>query len=410
MGHPTGLGRLSRTYLLALARSAPDWELHIYFRNRGQLEDLAGECPSGDGFDLETQVSAGKIIPYFPPINGLNRLVLEELDLPRQFGRLELDAYLGCDFTLPPRSLATRELVILPDMLPFTQPKTVSWRARLLYRRGIKRSVQRRASLLCISQHTRDALRSTFSNHRCPVHVIHPALSPRLLQLAHGSRTSDVPLQVHGELHSVNSPGPYLLSVGVAGPRKNTALLVNVYRSLVLSGEFNGSLILAGGDGQCHSAPETRTLALETAQPSPRNHASPPPAVYDLGRVSDRDLSQLYRDADLLVNLSTEEGFGYPVLEALAHGTPALVTAGSSMTEIATGGIATTSLNARECTGKLLSALGALPLLRQEASKLPLDYYSIDRLGRELKSVIADDAVEVESAARPDQTTNELDG
>ena len=56
MGHPTGLGRLSRTYLLALARAAPDWELHIYFRHPGQLEDLAGEYPRNSGFDLETQI------------------------------------------------------------------------------------------------------------------------------------------------------------------------------------------------------------------------------------------------------------------------------------------------------------------------------------------------------------------
>lgn len=385
MGHPGGLGRLSRTYLLALALAAPDWELHAYFRDHGQEELLKDELP------VRANGGPANIFPHYPPFGGINRLLLEEFDLPRQLGRLGLDAYLGCDFTLPPRPLASRELVVLPDLLPFTKPATVGWRARFLYRRGLRRSIGRQAALLCISQQTADVLRQVFPSHRCEARVVRPALSPRLLELAGRSRSADVPLQVRGGLNSVSAPGRYLLSVGVAGRRKNTALLVEVYRRLVIAGDYGGSLIMAGGDGSYHTARQPRKLALEAAHPLPRAAVNPAPAIHDLGHVSDSDLSQLYREADLLVSLSQEEGFGYPVLEALAHGTPALVTDGSPMAGIAAGGIATTKLNTRECSQRLKSTLAALPLLRQEVAALRLEDYSIERLGRELVAAIADE-------------------
>jgi len=385
VGHPTGLGRLSRTCLQALAQAAPDWELHVYFRDRGHCQALADECRHNHRDEPRN------IVPHFPPVRGLNRLLLEELDLPRQFAGLKLDTYLGCDFTLPPRALAPREVVILPDMLPFTQPFTVGWRARFLYRRGLGRSVRRQATVLCISQYTKAQFQQCFPAFSGEARVVYPALSPRLMHLAQRSRSSDLRLQVQGSLHAVTAPGPFLLSVGVLGARKNTALLASTYRRLVLSGKYPGSLILAGGDGRYHTAPREQRLALEAARPLPRQRGETTPHIYDLGYVSDGDLSQLYRDADLLVSLSTEEGFGYPVLEALAHGTPALVTAGSSMTEIAQEGIAATGLKPDECSGRLVSALRALPLLRQEAARLDLGRYSIARLGADLKAVLLGD-------------------
>jgi len=387
VGHPTGLGRLSRTYLLALAEAAPDWELCVYFRNRYQFEQLSDEL-AGAGAAVPANIR-----PYFPPLAVLNRLLMEELDLPRQFGHLELDAYLGCDFTLPRKKLAPRELVVLPDLLPFTKPSTVGWRARLLYRTGIRRSIARQAVLLCISPHTKDALDRLFPHHGCQTPVIMPALSPRLLALAQGQHGADVPLQVRGSLHAVTSPGPFLLSVGVLGPRKNTELLVNLYQRLVLEDKYHGSLVLAGGDGSFHTAPDERRLAFTTINPVPPQERGQTPAIYDLGRVSDHDLSRLYRDADLLISLSAEEGFGYPVIEALAHGTPALVTAGSSMAGIAEGGIAATELEPARCYQRLVSTLNALPLLRKEAAGIICEDYSSERLGRQLRAAVVGEPV-----------------
>ncbi len=112
------------------------------------------------------------------------------------------------------------------------------------------------------------------------------------------------------------------------------------------------------------------------------------PQVCDLGRVSDNDLSELYANADLLVNLSSEEGFGYPVLEAIAHGTPAVVTKGSAMQEAAPAGIVATSLDPDAVASTLTSTLTALPLLRQEVHAIDRCWFNIERMGEQLAQVL----------------------
>jgi glycosyltransferase involved in cell wall biosynthesis len=387
LGNPTGLGRLSRVYVLALAECAPDWELHVYVRRMADLQCLRDEC------DRRSEALVDRLVVHRAPAPWLNRLILEELDLPRQFAPLRLDAYLGCDFTLPGRRLAPREFAVVPDLLPFTRPGTVSWRARFLYRRGIRRCLRRQATLLCISRHTADAFARLFPRAAPRTAVVRPTLSPRLWQLARAERHGDHPPQVQGTLHRLSAPGPYILAVGTAGSRKNTPLLVDVYREVVMRGDYRGSLVLVGGNGRFHTAPDGQRLALETAGAA-WHETRTSAEVYDLGRVNDYDLSQLYHHADLLVNLSSEEGFGFPVLEALAHGVPALVTAGSSMTEIADRGIAATPLERAECGRRLISALHALPLLRQEAAGVPEEQYSLERLGSDLVQVLSGGATD----------------
>jgi len=382
VAHVSGLGRLNRTIILALASAAPLWQLHVYLREPDQLKYLAKEAGARES-DLPPN-----IVPHYPGTGWVNRFLLEEHDLPRRLGRLRLDAYLGCDFTLPPRAVARRELVVIPDLLPFTRPRTLGWRARLLYRRGLHRSIKRRAILLCISHHTLTALNSVFPDHRCAAQVLQPALSPRLIDLASRSREVDRPLQVRGTSHSTISPGPFLLYVGADGPRKNLSLLANLHRRLVLEGAYHGSLILAGGSGRYHTAPANSGLAYNVVHPVRPRVPDKTPAIYDLGLVSDVDLSQLYAHADLLVNLSMEEGFGYPVLEALAHGTPALVTENSTMAGIASGGVVSTALDPETSYQHLVSALGSLSLLRREAAAVPISHYSLERLGKELRQAI----------------------
>jgi glycosyltransferase involved in cell wall biosynthesis len=382
-----GLGRLARTYLLALAAAVPDWELHAYFRSPADLKLLVEEC------DLRHREMLDVLVPHFlsTPIGG--RLAAEEWDIPRQFGPLGLDAYLGLDFTLPSRPVAAREYAVLPDMLPITRPGTLSWRARWLYRRAIDRAIERKAGLICISRQTEQRFQEFAGGSGCPTYVVYPALSPRLEQYAATDPPDLTRLQVLGSLNQTGVLRSYILSVGVAGRRKNTALLVDIHREIVLQGDYAGSLVLVGGDGSFHSAPLTGDFAWQ-AVGALVNQGSRAAAVYDLGRVTDYELSLLYRGADLYVSFSAEEGFGYPVLEALTYGTPALVAAGSSMTEIATGGIATTELERERCRQTLVSTLGALPILRREVQAFDYTRFGLENVGRQLAAALSSTTVE----------------
>jgi len=105
-------------------------------------------------------------------------------------------------------------------------------------------------------------------------------------------------------------PDRYLLYVGQARPHKGLpALLDAVPRTALYRG--GAPLVLAGRDFQ-HDSPATRVVARALG-----SHR-----VLPLGEVSDSALAALYAHATVLVHLADHEGFGFPPLEALAHGCP----------------------------------------------------------------------------------------
>ncbi|MCC7478305.1 glycosyltransferase family 4 protein [bacterium] len=391
VGNSAGLGRASRTYILGLLHARPDWDFHLYLRSPEHLQMLKEEA----GTQLKPLLE--RLNLHYPSalMGSLNRVLQENFDLPRRLRRVRPDVYLGLDFTLPPAPVCEKEAAVIYDLLPITRPETVSWRARLLYSKAIRRAVERQARLVCISDFTRRQLEENFPGRELDTQVVRLALSPHVWSNAISAAEQDHVLQVRGSQAVLCDPGRYLLYVGACGPRKNLDLLTESFRRLVESGQYNGSLVLAGGDGRYHTRASTRLgaqsqMALQAvgAQMQQGDEQPGKPEIHDLGFVNDFDLSQLYRNADLLVSFSLEEGFGYPVLEALAHGTPALVTQGSAMAEISSRGIVQTGLEPQQCVASLAAALAALPQLRQELRANPEDFNQFERLGRELATAL----------------------
>ena len=117
-------------------------------------------------------------------------------------------------------------------------------------------------------------------------------------------------------------PRPYLLYNGALEPRKNLVRLVRAYRRLVAAGAPH-ALVLAGALGY-HPGP----LMAELKEPGPGR-------VILTGHVSDDALDALFRGAAAFVYPSLSEGFGLPVLDAMARGIPCVVSATSSLPEVA---------------------------------------------------------------------------
>lgn len=119
-----------------------------------------------------------------------------------------------------------------------------------------------------------------------------------------------------------------LLFVGTLEPRKNLDGLLRALDSLLVSGRFDGCVVLVGAPGWKTS----RLLTDRGDSPLARR-------IHALGYVDEDDLPALYSAARLLVMPSHYEGFGLPVLEAMACGTPVLVSDRPPLPEV-TGGAA----------------------------------------------------------------------
>jgi glycosyltransferase involved in cell wall biosynthesis len=117
-------------------------------------------------------------------------------------------------------------------------------------------------------------------------------------------------------------PEHFILYVGLVEPRKNLPGLINSYKDLVGEG-INHDLVIVGRSGWSSRAVFSQVEALGLNQ-----------RVRFTGYVDQHDLPLVYNLASLFVYPTRYEGFGLPVLEALACGTPVITTNASSLPEI----------------------------------------------------------------------------
>ena len=150
----------------------------------------------------------------------------------------------------------------------------------------------------------------------------YPNSASKLAVIPYGSRFS--PVVAAGEAAEIRSG--YFLFVGTSEPRKNLPRLLRAYKAYSSRSDGTRRLRLVGGSGWGGIDPGRMIEDLGLVD-----------RVDVLGLVDDEELSRLYRGAHALVMPSLYEGFGLPVVEALAHGVPVLVSRDSALSEVAGG-------------------------------------------------------------------------
>jgi glycosyltransferase involved in cell wall biosynthesis len=122
-------------------------------------------------------------------------------------------------------------------------------------------------------------------------------------------------------------PPRYILFVGILQPRKNVTTLLRAFSLLVREKVDRGlTLVIAGGKSWGYQEIFETARALNLRD-----------RVRFTGFVEDEDLAELYRGARLFVYPSLYEGFGLPIVEAMASGVPVITANTSSMPEVAGG-------------------------------------------------------------------------
>ncbi len=247
-----------------------------------------------------------------------------ELDLmgptPRQhfithrlLKKLKADVYHHPQFDLPWRIKAP-SVVTIHDLKYIEHPEFLDKMSRLksIYiRKSLQYSLQASNQIIAVSQNTLHDLENRFDFDAEKATVIH-----------HGSNQKPQlnPEQQNGAFEIQND---FVLFVGTRRPHKNIEGLIRALAILRTQHQLKLDLVIAGKAYSDYNRPENlaKELAVE-------------PYVHFFDFVSDEKLPALYNSAKVLALPSFYEGFGLPLLESMAHGTPVVGSNVSSIPEV----------------------------------------------------------------------------
>jgi glycosyltransferase involved in cell wall biosynthesis len=296
---PGGIGTYVRELVPALSRAEPSLDITL-FHSRFESpspEDWMGEYPR-----VEVPASLRRLYPGWA--------LARRPPLPSPLTAHDL-IHSPVSTAVPPAGARQRLVVTVHDLafLVHRELFPVQWRA--MHRAGLFRAVRSADAIITVSRHTAEDL------------VRHRRIDQeRIYVVPLAASLPQVGSDVEETLARLKIRAPYVLFVGTLEPRKNLVRLVRAFRRVAVRGAPH-ALVLAGPIGWRHHQ-LMRELAVEA-----------PGEIILTGETSEADRDALYRGASVFVYPSLYEGFGLPVLEAMARGVPCVVSTSSSLPEVA---------------------------------------------------------------------------
>lgn len=300
-----GIGRHTRGLVQALAPIAGGHDVSLLVFGRPP----AGPIPVPAGFRLRVVPIPNRWLTI-----GWHRL---GAPIPVDWFAGPMDLYHAADFVLPPVRNA-RSLLTVHDLSFMTTPQCAEAGLRDFLNRVVPKAVARADHVLADSESTRRDLMQLLGVPADKVTVVYPGVEPRFC------RQDDAAELQHVRTQYGIGDGPFILGLGTLEPRKNWPALIRAWAQLRRDNRFTHRLVIGGGKGWLTEG------IFEAAKASGFRSE-----IIFAGFVADADLPTLYSAADVFVLPSLYEGFGIPVLEAMACGTPVVCANNSSLPEAA---------------------------------------------------------------------------
>ena len=237
----------------------------------------------------------------------------ERLTLPWELLRAKLDLLHSTDFVAP-RLRRTWSVVTIHDLAFLLHPEFVTEASRRYYGK-VRDTVRRADALIAVSERTKRDIVRLLGVPPENVTVIHHAADAAYVQINDSEALTR--FRDTREL-----PDRFILFVGTLEPRKNLKGLLDGY-ALARDGGLDQPLLIVGRQGWLMDDLDQQVARLNLT-----------PHVRFYGPAEERDLVYLYNLASALVLPSFYEGFGFPILEAMACGTPVISSDAACLPEI----------------------------------------------------------------------------
>jgi glycosyltransferase involved in cell wall biosynthesis len=300
-----GIGRYTRELLRALAAADHETHYRLFFAARRPLHPLPEPLPKN--FHV-TQLP-------FHDVWLARVWQRAQAPLPANWITGPIDIFHSPDFTLPPVHRGTRTLLTVHDLSFVRDPGSTAPGLRGYLDVVVPRSVRRADHILADSAATRADLVELYQTPAEKVSVLYCGLHPSFRPV-----TDAAALAAMRARYGLGA-APFILAVSTLQPRKNYARLIQAFARLP---QPNVNLVIAGGKGWLFEE-----IFAEVERWRLRERVIFP------GFVADDALPALYSAAQVLAYPSLYEGFGLPMLEAMACGTPVVASTAACLPEVA---------------------------------------------------------------------------
>ena len=255
--------------------------------------------------------------------SACRRVLWEELHLPKIIRQAGVDVFHATWNTGIPRGCPVPCVLTIHDLIPFLNPggHFATRLQRVAHHYAVRTSARRASLITTVSDYVRRQV-----IERLPVDADRVNTVPTGVDIPNGrtrSRTASEPRALACADYGKSDGPPFVLYVGGHQTRKNVAGVLKTMRHCWTHSDDAVELHMTGDPSKL--CPEAARIYEDLPDKT---------LVRFLGQVDDEELSRQYEAARALLFLSHDEGFGLPVLEAMAHGCPVVAADRSSLPEV----------------------------------------------------------------------------